>query len=102
MTTEGRQPIEGALPPLPTERFGERLERLREECGLTWPRLAARMAVADRGAIPLRRAERSRTGPGQRGIVALARHLPGGCGLGTGGNDASDQNGNPDHHGHGG
>ena len=81
MTTEGRQPIDGAISPLPMERSGERLERLREESGLTWPRLAARMAVADRGAIPLRRAERSRTGPGQRGIVALVRALTGGGNL---------------------
>ena len=70
MTTEGRQPIEGALSPLP-------LERLREESGLTWRSLASRMDVAERGAIPLRRAERSRTGPGQRGIVPLVRALTG-------------------------
>ena len=102
MNTEGIQPIDDALSPVPAEFCPGGLERWRKESGLTWPRLAARMAVADRGAIPLRRAECSRTGPGQRGIVALARHLPGGCGLGTGGNDAGDQNGNPDHHGHGG
>ena len=102
MTTERRQPIDGALSLVPAEFCPGGLERLREESGLTWPGLAARMAVADRGAILLRRADRSRTGPGQRGIVAQARHLPGGCGLGTGGNDAGDQNGNPDSDGHGG
>ncbi|MYC39055.1 MAG: hypothetical protein F4X66_19410 [Chloroflexi bacterium] len=78
MTTEGRQPIDGAISPLPLERVGERLERLREESGLTWPGLAARMVVADRGAIPLRRAERCRTVPGQRGILALMGELNGG------------------------
>lgn len=78
MTTEGRQPIDGALSPVPAEFCPGGLERWREESGLTWPRLAARMAVADRGTIPLRRAERSRTGPGQRGIVALVRALTGG------------------------
>ena len=78
MNTEGRRPIDDSLSPMPTERFGDRLERLREESGLTWPRLAARMAVADPGAIPLRRAERSRTRPGQRGIVALMGELNGG------------------------
>ena len=102
MNTEGRQPIDGALSLVPTEFCPGVLERLPEETGLTWPRLAAGMAVADRGAIPLRRAGRSRTGAGQQGILALARDLPGGCGLGTGGSYACDQTGNPEHHGHGG
>lgn len=102
MTTEGRQPTDGALSLVPTEFCPGELERLPEEPGLTWPRLAARVAVEDRGAIPLRRAERSRMGPGQRGIVALMGELPGGCGLATGGNDVCDQTGNPDHHDHGG
>ena len=102
MTTEGRQPIDGTLSPLPTEHFGERLERLREECGLTWRSLAARMAVADQGAIPLRRVERFQPGLGHQGIVVLARDLPGGCGLSAGGNDACDQNGNRHRDGHGG
>jgi len=36
---------------MPTERFGERLERLREESGLTWPGLAARIGINDRAAL---------------------------------------------------
>ena len=75
MTTEGIQPIDGALSPLPTERYGERLEPLREECGLTWRKLAASASIAGRNAIPLRRVERFRTGPGQRGILALMGEL---------------------------
>jgi len=51
MTTEGRQPIGGAISPLPTERSGERLERLREESGLTWRKLAARFGVNDHAAL---------------------------------------------------
>ncbi|MYC38732.1 MAG: hypothetical protein F4X66_17750 [Chloroflexi bacterium] len=53
MTTEGRQPIEGAISPLPTERSGERLERLREESGLTWRILASQMDVKDRRRLEL-------------------------------------------------
>ena len=50
MTTEGRRPIDDSLSPVPTDCFGEGLERLREECGLTWPGLAARIGVND-GAL---------------------------------------------------
>ena len=78
MTTEGRQPTDGAISPVPAEFCPGGLERWREESGLTWPGLAARMAVADRGGIPLRRAERCRTVPGQRGILALMGELNGG------------------------
>ena len=78
MNTEGRQRIDGALSPVPAEFCPGGLERFREESGLTWPRLAARMVVAGRGAIPLRRAERFQPGPGQRGIVALMGELNGG------------------------
>ena len=92
MTTEGRQPIDGTLSPVPAEFCPVGLERLGEESGLTWPRLAARMAVADRGAIPPRREERSRTGPGQRDIVALMGKLTSG----------DDLNGNYEHEGEGG
>ena len=102
MTTEGRQPIDVALSPVPTEFCPGRLERLREESGLTWRKLAASAGIAQRDAIPLRRVKRFQPAPGHRGIVALARDLPGGCGLGTGGSYACDQTGNPDHHGHGG
>ena len=94
MTTEGRLPVDGAISPLPPER-------LREESGLTWPGLAARMAVADRGAIPLRRVERFQLGLGHQGIVALARDLPGGYGLATSGEDACEQDANPDRSGNG-
>ena len=102
MTTEGRQPIDRALSPVPAEFCPGGLERLQEESGLTWRRLAASASIAERDAIPLRRVERFQPGPGHQDIVALARDLPGGCVLSTGGNDAGDQNGNPDHHGHGG
>ena len=85
MTTEGRQPVDGAISPLP-------LERLREESGLTWPGLAAKMDIADRGAIPLRQSERSLTGSGHRSIVALMGELNGG----------DDLNGNYDPEGEGG
>ena len=94
MNTGGRQPIDDAISPLPTGCFGERLERLWEESGLTWPKLAASAGIAGRDAIPLRRVERFQPGPGHKGIVALGRDLSGGCGLTTGGNDAGDQNGN--------
>ena len=55
MTTEGGQPIDGTLSPLP-------LERLRKESGLTWRSLASRMDVND-----CRRPElRLPAGPGRR------------------------------------
>ena len=44
MTTEGRQPVDGAISPLPLERF-------REESGLTWRGLAARIGVNDRAML---------------------------------------------------
>ena len=90
MTTEGRQPIDGALSPVPAEFCPGRLERLREESGLTWRSLAASASIAERDAIPLRRVERFQPGPGHQGIVALARDPSGGCGLPTRGNDSCD------------
>ena len=102
MTTAENRPVDDAISPFPTGRSGEGLERWREESGLTWRKLAASASIAERDAIPLRRAERFQPGPGHQDIVALARDLPGGCGLGTGGNDAGDQNGNPDSDGQGG
>ena len=98
MNPEGRQPIDGALSPVPAEFCPGGLERLREESGLTWRGLASRLSVNDRRRLELRLP----AGPGRQGIVALARDLSGGCGLATAGKDACDQNGNPDHHGHGG
>ena len=92
MTTEGRQPIDGALSPVPAEFCPGGLERLQEESGLTWRKLAASASIAERDAIPLRRVERFQPGPGHQGIVVLARDLYGVCGLATGGNDAHDQN----------
>ena len=92
MTTEGGRPIDGAISPVPADFCPGGLERLRKESGLTWPGLAARMAVADRGAILLRRVERFQPGPGQRGIVALVRTLT----------DGGDLNGNRDTDGRGG
>ena len=102
MTTEGRQPIDGALSPVPAEFCPGGLERLRKESGLTWRKLAASAGIAGCDLMPVRRVERFQPGPGHRGIVALARDLPGGCGLGTGGNDAGDQNGNYEPEGEGG
>ena len=102
MNTEERRPIDDSLSSMPTKLFGERLDCLQEESGLTWRKLAASAGIAQREAIPLRRVKRFQPEPGHRGIVALARDLPGGCGLGTGGSYACDQTGNPDHHGHGG
>ena len=92
MNTEGRQPIDGALSPVPAEFCPGGLERLREESGLTWRKLAASASIAERDAIPLRRVERFQPGPGHQGIVALARDLPGGCCVATGGDYPSKQN----------
>ena len=92
MTTEGRQPIDGALSLVPAEFCPAGPERLQEESGLTWRKLAASASIAERDAIPLRRVERFQPGPGHQDIVALARDLPGGCGLGTGGDYLSKQN----------
>ncbi|MDE2937400.1 MAG: hypothetical protein OXR67_00550 [Chloroflexota bacterium] len=103
MTTEGRQHIDGALSPVPTELCPGGLERWREEYGLTWRKLAASASIAGRDAAPpLRRVERLQPGLGHQGIVVLARDLPGGCGLSACGNDACDQNGNRHRDGHGG
>ena len=102
MTTEGGRPIDGALSPVPEEFCPGGLERLRKESGLTWRGLAASAAIAWSDAKPLRRVARFQSEPGQRGIVALVRALNGGDDLGTSGNDAAAQNGNPDRDGHGG
>ena len=80
MNTEGRRPIDGALSPMPTEFCPGGLERLREESGLTWRKLAASPGIVGRDAIPLRRGERFQAGPGHQGIVALARELTDGSG----------------------
>lgn len=55
MNTEGRQPIDGALSPIP-------MERLRKESGLTWRSLASRMDVKDCRRLELRLP----AGPGRR------------------------------------
>jgi len=51
MNTQGRQPIEGALSPVPAEFCPGGLERFREESGLTWRKLASRLGVNDRAAL---------------------------------------------------
>ena len=56
MTTAGRQPVDDAVSPLPTER-------LQEESGLTWRRLAARTGVNDHLAPS--DAEHAERNPGQ-------------------------------------
>ena len=94
MTTEGLNLMEDYRPPHMPEDFGRRLEGLRKLTGLRWQEFAGRLGVTDRGVLQWRKGQRRPSRTSYLAIMALAKDLPGGYELMTGGDaDGETENG---------
>ena len=86
-TTEGLNLMEDYRPPPMPEDFGKRLEGLKKLTGLRWPEFAGLLGVTDRGVLLWRKGQRRPSRTSYLAIMALAKDLPGGYELMTGGAD---------------
>ena len=99
MTIEGMNLMDDYRPPPMPEDFGKRLEGLKKLSGLRWQEFAQRLGVSDRGVLQWRRGRCQPSRTSYLAIMALAKDLPGGYDLMTGGDDETEPGaGEPEDH----